>query len=170
MGRMSPTNTPRMPELRRASLTRSSRWFLAAGGAALLTLLLLLIHVFVRTDALQLVSIWTLGASLLFSWAGIVTRRIPVLGNRALLSLALAWIAGLPASIWLAVWALPSRPPIWRYALQWLAVTLSLVVGALLLRGLLRKRTAPLLGRFLSLVSPLIVLLVILISVLVRGS
>lgn len=167
---MNSTNKPRMPELRRASLTTSSRCLLAGGGGASLTLLLLLIHIFVPTGRLQLVSVWILGGSLLWVWAGILAWRMPVFGNRALLLFAIAWVVGIGASVWLAVWGLASRPLIWRCSLQWLALALSFVVGALLLRALLRKRTAPVVGRLLSLVSPLIILLVILITALARAS
>jgi len=167
---MNSTSKPRMPELRRASLTMSSRCFLAAVGGASLALLLLLIHIFVPTEWLQIVSVWILGGSLLWVWAGILAWRMPVFGNRALLLFAVSWAAGIAASVWLAVWALASRPPIWRHSTQWLALTLSFVVGALLLRALLRKRAAPVIGRLLSLVSPLIILLVILITALARAS
>ena len=158
-----------MPELRRASLTTSSRCLITAVGGASLTLLLLLIHIFVPTEWLQLASIWTLGGSLLWVWAGILAWRLPVFGNRALLLFAVAWVAGVSASVWLAVWAFASRSLIWRCSLQWLALTLSFVVGALLLRALLRRRTAPTIGRLLSLVSPLIILLVILFTTLARA-
>ena len=167
---MTSTHNPRMPELRRASFTTSSRCLLAAVGGASLTLLLLLIHIFVATEWLQLVSVWILGGSLLWVWAGILAWRMPVFGNRALLLFAAAWVAGIGASVWLAVWALASRPLIWRCSLQWLALTLSFVVGSLLLRALLRKRAAPVIGRLLSLVSPLIILLVIVITALARAS
>ena len=167
---MNSTNKPRMPELRRASLTTSFRCLLAAGGGASLTLFLLLIHIFAQTEWLQLASVWILGGSLLWAWAGILAWRMPVFGNRALLLFAIAWGAAIGASVWLAVWALASRPLIWRCSLQWLALTLSFVVGALLLRALLRKRTAPVIGRLLSLVSPLIILLVILATTLARAS
>jgi hypothetical protein len=167
---MNSTSKPRMPELRRASLTTSSRCFLAAVGGASLALLLLVIHIFVPTEWLQIVSVWILGGSLLWVWAGILAWRMPVFGNRTLLLFAMSWAAGIAASVWLAVWALASRPSIWRHSTQWLALTLSFVVGALLLRALLRKRTAPVIGRLLSLVSPLIILLVILITALARAS
>jgi hypothetical protein len=153
-----------MPKLRRASLTTSSRCLLAAGGGASLTLLLLLIHIFVPTEGLQLVSVWILGGSLLWVWAAILAWRMPVFGDRVLLLFAVAWVGGIGASAWLAVWALASRPLVWRCSLQWLALTLSFVVGALLLRALLRKRTAPVIGRLLSLVSPMIILVVLLIT------
>ena len=159
-----------MPELRRASLTASSRCLLAAASGASLTLLLLLIHIFAPTEWLQLASVWVLGGSLLWVWAAILAWRTPVFGNRALLLFAIAWVTGISASVWLAVWGVASRPLIWRCSLQWFALTLSFVVGALLLRALLRKRTAPVIGRLLSLVSPLIILLVILTTALARAS
>jgi hypothetical protein len=167
---MNPTNKPRMPELRRASLTTSSRCHLAAGGGACLTLLLLILHVFVPTEWLQLASLWILGGALLCVWAGILTWRMPVFGNRSILLFTIAWASGIAASVWLAVWAFPSRPAVWRHSMQWLALALSFVVGALLLRALLRKRSAPVIGRLLSLVSPLIILLVILITSFVRAT
>jgi hypothetical protein len=166
---MNTTNKPRMPDLRRASLTTSSRFYLAAGGGAHLTLLLLLLHVFVPAEWLQLVSIWILGGSLLCAWGGILTWRMPVFANRSIFLFVFVWASGIAASVWLAIWAFASRPSIWRHSMQWLSFTLSFVVGALLLRALLRKRSAPVIGRLLSLVSPLIILLVIVITSLVRA-
>ncbi len=161
---MTSTNKPRMPELRRASLTASSRWFIAAGSGALATLLLLFVHVLIPAEWLQLVSLWFLGGSLLCVWIGVLTRRMPVLAHRALLLIAASWGAGTALSVWLAGWALASRPFIWRLSIRWIALGLSFAAGALLLRASLRKRTAPIIGRLISLVSPLMVLLVILLS------
>jgi len=167
---MNPTNKPRMPELRKASRTTSSRFHLAGGAGAGLTLLLLILHVFVPIEWLELVSLWIFGGALLCVWAGILTWRMPVFANRSILLFAIVWASGIAASVWLAVWAFPFRPAIWRHSMQWLALTLSFVVGALLLRALLRKRNAPVIGRLLSLVSPLIILLVILITSLARAT
>jgi len=159
-----------MPEIRRASLTTAVRCFIAAGAGASLALLFLLIHVLVPSAWLQLAAVWIVGGSLLCVWAGILAWRIPVFGNRSLLLFASAWSTGIAAAVWLAVCAVPSRPPVWRLSMQWLALTLSFVVGALLLRALLRKRAAPLLGRLLSFISPLLVLLVILMTSLFRSA
>lgn len=167
---MVPTNKPRMPEIRKPSLTAATRCFAVAGGGAFAALLLLTAHVVVPAEALQLVSVWILGGSLLAVWAGILTWRMPVFGNRVLFLFALAWAAGIAASVWLAVCALATRPFVWRLSMQWIAVTLSFVVGALLLRALLRKRTAPRIGRLLSLVSPLIILVVVLVTYFARST
>jgi len=158
-----------MPELRGASRTTSSRWFIAAGVCASVTLLVLLVHILVPADVLQLAAIWMVGGSLLLVWAGILTWRVPVLGNRALLAIAAVWALGTALSTWLAGWALATRSFVWRWSAHWLALTLAFVVGALLLRALLRKRTAPVIGRLLSLASPLIILVVILVTSLLRA-
>ena len=155
-------NVPRMPDLRRSSLTASARWMRASAVAAGAALGALVAHVVVPYDVLQLVALWILGASLLCGWAGIVTWRMPVFGNRMLSLFAAAWGGGMALSVWLAGWALRSRLPIWRLSTQWLGLTLSTAVGALLLRALLRKRTTPVIVRLLSLFSPLVVLVVIL--------
>ncbi len=165
---MESKSKPRMPELRKVSLTLASRFFLVAAGGALGVLTLLLVHVFVPVEWLQLCSIWILGGSLLFVWAGILAWRIPVLGNGILLLFAIIWGLGIAAAVWLAVWSVPNRLQIWQHSMQWLSLTLSFVVGALLLRSLLRKRAAPLIGRLLSLISPLVILLVILLTSLVH--
>ncbi len=167
---MAPTNKPRMPEIRRPSRTAAARCFSVAAGGAFLSLLLLSAHVVVPVEPLQLVAVWILGGSLLAVWAGILTWRMPVFGNRALTLFALAWVAGIAASVWLAVRALASRPFVWRLSMQWIAVTLSFVVGALLFRALLRKRTAPRIGRLLSLVSPVIILVVVLVTSFTRSA
>lgn len=167
---MKRRSAPRMPELRRASLTRSSRWCVASGVGASAALLLLVMHVVAPIGWLELVAIWILGGALLCLWAGIVTWRMPVLGSRALGLSVAAWCVGIGASIWLAGWGLASRSLLWRRSVQWLALALSLVVGALLLRALLRKRAAPVVGRLLSLVSPLIVALVIVATELARAA
>jgi len=151
-----------MPDLRRSSLTTSARWLRVSAAAAAAALCALVAHVLVPLDVLQLAALWILGASFLCGWAGIVTWRMPVFGNRTLSLFATAWGGGMALSVWLAGWALHSRPPIWRLSIQWLGLTLSTAVGALLLRALLRKRTTPVIGRVLSLLSPLVVLVVIL--------
>lgn len=166
---MAPTSKPRMPKIRRASLTAAARCFSFAAGGALLSLLLLSAHVVVPSEPLQLVAVWILGASLLALWAGILAWRIPVFGSRAVSLFALAWVAGIASSLWLAVYGLASRPFIWRLSMRWIALTLSFVVGALLFRALLRKRTAPRIGLLLSLGSPLIVFAVILATSLARA-
>lgn len=155
-----------MPEIRRASLTRAARCFIIAAASAFVTLLLLLVHVLVPSEWLQLVAIWFLGGSLLCVWIGTSSWRMPVLGNRFLLLIAAAWVAGTALSVWLAGWAVAARPLVWRLSIQWIALESSFIAGALLLRALLRKRTAPTIGRLISVVSPVIVLVVILLSLL----
>ena len=167
---MSAINKPRMPELRRTSLTTAARCFIAAAVGVLVSWLLLLIHIFASAEALQLVAVWISGASLLCAWAGVLTWRMPVFANRTLVLFAIGWAVGISISIWLSLWAFADRPLIWRASMQWLALTLAFAVGALLLRALLRKRTTPTIGRLLSLVSPLIVLLVVLFTYLGRAA
>ncbi len=162
-------NVPWMPDLRRSSLTTAARCLLASGVGAAAALALLVAHVVAPLPVLQIAALWILGTSFLGTWAGILTWRMPVFGNRALVLFALAWAAGMALSVWLAGWALRSHAFLWRMSIQWLALSQSFVVGALLLRALLRKRATPLIGRLLSLVSPLIVLVVILVTSLGRA-
>ena len=44
----------------------------------------------------------------------------------------------------------------WRIAVQWLAFSISLSMGGLQFRALFYRRATPILGRFLSLLSPLV--------------
>jgi hypothetical protein len=161
---MSSMNVPRMPDLRRSSLTTFARWLRVAVATASAALGMLVAHILVPLDVLQIASLWILGASLLCAWAGIVTWRMPVFKDRTLFLFAVAWGGGMALSVWLAGWAFPTHASIWRLSIQWLALTLSTAVGALLLRALLRKRTTPVIGRLLSLISPLVVLVVILVT------
>jgi len=151
-------------------MTTAVRCFIAAGVGASSALLLLLIHVLVPSAWLQLVAVWIFGGSLLCVWVGILTWRMPVLSDRLLLLVAASWAVGTALSVWLAAFALPSHPLVWRLSAQWVALALSFVAGAFLLRALLRKRTAPAVGRLISLISPLVVLLVILFSFLQRSA
>jgi len=161
---MSSINAPRMPDLRRSSLTATARCLRAAGAGALAALCLLVAHIVVPFDGLQIAALWLVGTSLLCIWIGVLAWRMPVFDNRALTLFAIGWGAGMALSIWLAGWALRTHPFPWRLSVQWLALTLSTAVGALWLRALLRKRATPLIGRLLSLISPLIVLLVIFVT------
>ena len=158
MRRTSPVH----PAPRRRRLTTPRRALITAASLAGLSLALLTTHVFLPSEALQVSAVCLLGGALLSSWVAVLAWRVPVLSQRTLASFALLWIAGLGASIRLVLLSTAvERSTVWIRSVQWLAVCLSLVVGALLLRGLLQKRASPLLGRLLSLVSPLVILLLV---------
>ena len=145
-------------------LSMSQRALLAAGGATTTALALLVCHIFAPHGALQTSALWALGGALFAVWIAVLAWRVPVYTRRRLALLAALWLSGLAASVALVVIASGESGPLsWRLGIQWLALTLSLAVGALFLRVLLRVRTSPLLGRLLSLATPLCILALILL-------
>jgi hypothetical protein len=106
---------------------------------------------------------WLLSATLLAAWVAILTWRMPVFRRCILAAFGGLWIAGIGLSVWLILLSIAgNRSAAWQRSVQALALGLSFVVGGLLLRALLRSRASPLVGRLLSLLSPLAVLLLIL--------
>jgi len=160
-------STPNLPPRPTRRLSASVRATIGAVGAAALALCTLTAHVFAPRPALQIAALWLLGASLLAGWFGILTRRTPVYTRRRLVAFAALWCAGIALSVDLAILSVAAdRTLLWRCAVQWLALTLSLAVGALFLRALLRVRASSLVGRLLSLVSPLVILALVLVLTL----
>jgi hypothetical protein len=139
----------------------------AIGSAA--SLLLFVVHVLFPADALQLAAFGILSPCLVALWIAVLAWRVPVFENRVLLLIGATWSAATMLAVWIVLWTQFTPPPTaWRLAAQAFAMTLSLAAAGLFLRALLRKRTSPLLGRLLSLLSPLALLLWIVVSALTR--
>ena len=156
--------TPKPVHATRRRLSLSRKSLVVAASATAVALALLVCHIFVAQPALQSAALWALGAALLAVWIAVLGWRVPVYTRRRLVLLGGLWVLGLAASVLLALIASRAAEPLgWRLGVQWLALTLSLAIGALFLRVLLRVRTSPRLGRLLSLVTPLCILGLILV-------
>ena len=154
-----------LPTSARRTVSVSSKSWIAAAALAAGALILLSIHVFVPMPGLQAAGLGALGFSLFAAWIAVLSWRMPVFDQGTIVFFGACWIAGLALSI-LCVQrsaTMLADPALGRSA-QWLALTLSLAVGALFLRALLRRRTTSLVARLLSLLSPLVILLLILFS------
>jgi len=155
---------PVRPMPRRRRMTTPLRALIVAAGLAVVALVLLTAHIFAPANSLQITALYVLGSALLAVWASILAWRVPVLSRRTLALFALVWMAGIGAAVWLVFRSLDvGRTTLLALGIQWLAIALSLAVGGLLLRGLLQRRASLLLGRLLSLVSPLAILLLVLL-------
>ena len=153
------------PRTRGFRLSVVPRRLSVAGLAALVAFLLLMVHVFVPADALQWAALACTGGALIAAWTAVLGWRMPVFSHRTLWTFTAIWGLGLAASIVLVLYS--SRPQAalgWRIAVQWLALSLSLCVGSLQFRALFYRRSTPVLGRFASLVSPMIVLVLIVLA------
>lgn len=138
-------------------------------GAGLLAFTLLLIHIFAPFQGLQLAALWLTGTAFVAAWTAVLCWRMPVFSGRALWGFTLIWCVGLSLAVLLALAAAASQSSIgWKISVQWLAFSISLSVGALQFRALFYRRATPILGRFLSLLSPMIILMLILLTSL-RG-
>lgn len=157
---MSRRRSIRVPG-RRVSKARGATY--AGLGLALLTLAVFTADVFSPASVpLRIAAIWMLSAGLAACWVAVLSWRPPVSSRSALVGLGLLWGLGMTAAVYLTLRATTLSPPSLQLGTRLLAVSLSLVVGGLFLRALLRVRTSPRLGRLLSLVSPLAILLLIL--------
>ena len=155
--------TPKPVSIPDRRFSPTQRAIRGAAVASFLTLGLLTAHVFVPREALQVAALFLLGGALIAVWVAVLTWRIPVYSRGRLVGLAVLWGLGIGLSVCLVLVSIgSSRGLLWQRSVQWLALTLSLAVGALFLRALLRVRTSPLSGRVLSLVSPFVVLALIL--------
>jgi len=160
-----PTSVP-APSRR---VSRARRALFAARAAASGALALLTAHAFVPLEALQISSLLLLGAGLVAAWIAVLVWHIPVLDRRRLAGLAALWLLGIALSATLVVVSSDAAQSLlWRCSVNWLAMTLSLAVGALFLRALLRVRTSPLSGRLLSLVSPFAILALIVVLAILK--
>ncbi len=156
---------PIHPRPRRGRLSISRYCVLAAGLSAAVALAVLVAEVFRPMIWLQAASLWLIGLAALLLCIAVYAWRIPVFGPRAIAFFAAAWVGGIALSVVLVLLSqhLP-YPPAWRWSVQWVAVTLSFAVGTLLLRSLLRVRSSSIAIRCLSLISPLGVLLLIILT------
>ena len=147
--------------LRLSATTRRLLLALCSGTAALV---LLLIHVFTPLQSLQVASLGLTGLSFAAIWMAILVWRMPVFSGGVLWTFTIIWCAGLALAITLVVIAsASSHATDWKVAVQWLAFSISLCVGGLQFRALFNRRATPILGRSLSLLSPMIVLVLILV-------
>jgi len=163
------TARPHVPRQRRPGLTLSARAMRLVAVGCAIALVLFIVHVFVAVDVLRLVAIGCLSAALVSLWGAILAWRMPVFENRVLLLIGAGWSVATGLAVWIVLWARFSQPPLaWRVSAHAFALSLSLPAAGLFLRALLRKRMSPLVGRLLSLLSPLALLLWIVISSLSR--
>jgi hypothetical protein len=140
----------------------TQRFLLGAAGFACSALCLLVVGQFETHEVLDAASLFALGTGLLLSYLAVLTWSVPVLGSRHVFAVAVAWGAGIAAACRLVFLANErAHSLLWVRSVQWLALTLSLVVGALFLRVLLRRRTSHVIVRVLSLVSPVAILVLI---------
>ncbi len=145
--------------------TATRRRMTVAAACFVAAFVILLVHAFAPVAALQLAALGLTGAGFAATWTAVLRWRLPVFSRRALGWLTLIWAAGLGLAIVLVLWA-PTSGNAWgrRIAVQWLAFTLSLSLGSLQFRALFHRRATPILGRVLSLISPLVVLSLILFT------
>jgi hypothetical protein len=152
------------PLMRSLRLTAISGRLLFAAGAGSLALFLLLIHVFVPLQGLQVAALGFTGLALIAAWTAVLCWRMPVFSARTLWGFTVIWCVGLCLAVLLVLIASVSQhSAIWRMAVQWVAFSLSLSIGGLQFRALFHRRATPILGRFLSLLSPMAILVLILI-------
>lgn len=151
-------------------LSTSQRASIASAIGMFLALVLLAAHVFAASETLQIVALWLLAGALLAAWIAILAWRVPVYGRRLLAALACLWFVGIVLSVCLVFLSADgAQSLLWRRSVQALALALSVAVGALFLRALLRVRTSPVSGRLLSVVSPIAILALIVILALTRA-
>jgi hypothetical protein len=156
----------RIPSRRRST---SQCAIIASAIGMALSLVLLTAHVFAASETLQIIALWLLGGALLAAWISILAWRVPVYGRRFLAAFACLWLVGIALSICLVFLSVDgAHNLLWRRSVQGLALTLSVAVGALFLRALLRVRTSSISGRLLSLVSPIAIFALIVILAATR--
>ena len=149
--------------------TASRQRALLGAGLLLVGFLLLMVDVFIPSRALQTAAIGLTGLAFIAFWSGIVRWRMPVLPVRTLWLFTALWCVGLATSVVLVLVAAHApQSLVWSLAVHGLAFTLSLFVGALLFRALFYRRATPIVGRLLSLLSPMAILILSLIAALVR--
>ena len=155
---------PVIDKVRALRATAVSRSLAVALLFLAVSLSLFTAHVFVEVWSLQVAALWSLAAAGLSCWVAILFWRIPVLSQKTIGWFGAIWGAGIGISVWLVIiTAELENPRVWELAVDSLALTLSLSVGGLFLRALLRKRTSPIAARLISLLSPLAILLLIIL-------
>ena len=133
-------------------------------GAGCLAFVLLFIHVFAPLEGLQVAALVLTGLALIAAWTAVLCWRMPVFSSTTLWVFTLIWCLSLCLAILLVLASTGSQHSTsWQMAVQWVAFTLSLCVGGLQFRALFNRRATPVLGRCLSLLSPIGILLLILV-------
>ena len=152
------------PLMRSLRLTAISRRLLLALGAGSVAFVLLLIHVFLPLQGLQVAALACTGFALIAAWTAVLYWRMPVFSARTLWGFTAIWLFGLSLAVVLVLIASHTQVSFSRrVAVQWLAFSISLSVGGLQFRALFHRRATPVLGRFLSWLSPIAIVLLILI-------
>jgi hypothetical protein len=152
----------RFPLIRTLRLTALTRRLAVAVCAAVLAYIMLLIHVFARIEALESASLGLTAAAFVAAWTAILCWRMPVFSHRTLWTFTLAWMIGLTLAVWLVLATFTVQHALgWKVPAQALAFSISLSLGGLLFRALFHRRATPVLGRFLSLLSPMLILVLI---------
>ena len=135
-----------------------------AVGAGSLAFFLLITDVFVSLQGLQVAALGFTGLAFIAAWTAVLCWRMPVFSARTLWAFTLIWCVGLYLAVLLVLITSGSQYSFaWRLAVQWLAFSISLSLGGLQFKALFYRRSTPILGRFLSLLSPMAILLLILI-------
>jgi len=155
------------PLMRSLRLTAISRRLMLALGAGCLAFVLLFIHVFAPLEGLQVAALVLTSLALIAAWTAVLCWRMwrmPVFSGRSLWVFTLIWCISLSLAVFLVLATSGSKHSLsWQMAVQWVAFALSLCMGGLQFRALFHRRATPVLGRFLSLLSPMGILLLILI-------
>jgi hypothetical protein len=90
---------------------------------------------------------------------------MPVFSGQTLWAFTLIWCVSLCLAVLLVLATSVSQHSIgWKIAVQWMAFSISLSVGGLQFRALFHRRATPVLGRSLSLLSPMLILTLILVT------
>lgn len=153
------------PLMRSLRLTAISRRLVLAAVAACVAFVLLLVHIFVPTQGLQVAALGFTGLAFIATWAAILCWRMPVFSARTLWAFTVVWLVGLVLAVALVLTSSELQSSIGkRLAVQWVAFSISLSLGGLQFRALFHRRATPILGRTLSLLSPLAILLLILMQ------
>ena len=133
-------------------------------GAGCLAFVLLFIHVFAPLEGVQVAALVLTGLALIAAWTAVLCWRMPVFSSTTLWVFTAIWCVSLYLAVLLVLTTAGSPHSAgWKMAVQWVAFALSLCVGGLQFKALFHRRATPVLGRFLSLLSPMGILLLILI-------
>lgn len=152
------------PLMRTLGLTAMSRRLALALVADFIALVLFLTHVFKPLPGLQQAALWLTGAGFIAAWTAVLQWRMPVFSGRTLWAFTFLWCASISLAVLLVLAASVSSLSIgWKLAVQWLAFSISLSAGGLQFRALFHRRATPILGRSLSLLSPMAILILILV-------
>ena len=155
---------PQFPLMHKLRLVAVSRRLAVAWSTAGVALVLLLVHIFWPQPLLEWAALWCAGAALAAAWTAIMCWRMPVFSRSTLWAITLLWCLGIALAVALVYASFRPQVPIgWRVAVQWLSLSMGLSVGGLEFRTLFHHRSTSILGRFLSLLSPMLILALILV-------